>query len=101
MEFRNKFNRIPDPDHKDTDQKHIKDILHDILQLYEVDPNKIPEEALEYLYGELPPINATFGGTISQEIIKAVSENGVPVYNILIFDPLSFNETEIGIGVTV
>ncbi|CAG9859237.1 unnamed protein product [Phyllotreta striolata] len=101
MEFRNKNNRNPAIESKEGDLKTLETIKADIFQLYEVDElkTKLPADIFELVFGEeVVPVCSVVGGVIAQEVIKAVSEKEVPVNNIFLFDPITFDGKEEAIG---
>lgn len=94
LEFRNKFKRDPLTKHKDDDIKALMEIKADILQKYNVDSSKIDDKVFSLIFGEVVPICSIVGGVISQEIIKAVSHKEVPINNVFLLDPITFNGKE-------
>lgn len=94
MEFRSKYGR--DPSHKQA-QKDVKSLLQikeDIFAKFNLDSSKLDEQVFSLLFGEVVPICSIVGGVISQEVIKAVSHKEVPINNVFLLDPLTFNGKE-------
>lgn len=101
IEFRNKHGRNPSISHKAEDIKSLRSIKEDVFNLYQVDGSKCrsTDEILDIIFGEVVPVCAVLGGVIAQEVIKAVSRKEVPINNIFLFDPITYDGKEESVGV--
>lgn len=101
IEFRNKKSRNPSLESKENDIKTLQDIKKDIFQLYQVDEtkSKLDADIFEIVFGEAIPVCAVLGGVIAQEVIKAVSGKEVPINNVFLFDPITYDGKEETVGV--
>lgn len=70
-----------------------------MFQLYEVNDDKLKDDIFELIFGEVASICAIVGGVIAQEVIKAVSHKEVPINNIFLLDPYTYNGKEESVGV--
>ncbi|CAG9823641.1 unnamed protein product [Phaedon cochleariae] len=100
IEFRNKHNRNPSDASRKVDLKALQSIKKDIFELYQVDESKskLSEDIFGIVFGEVVPVCAVLGGIISQEVIKAVSHKEVPINNVFLFDPVTYDGKEETIG---
>lgn len=94
MEFRSKFKRDPSHKQKEDDLLALAKIKSTIFDELNVDSSKINDTVFPLLFGEIVPICSIVGGVIAQEIIKAVSHKEVPLNNVFLLDPLTFNGKE-------
>ncbi|KAJ8916730.1 hypothetical protein NQ315_013934 [Exocentrus adspersus] len=101
IEFRNKYGRNPSVSHKADDIKALQSIKEDIFNLYHVDgtKSKLTDDIFDIIFGEVVPVCAVLGGVIAQEVIKAVSHKEVPINNIFLFDPITYDGKEETVGV--
>ncbi|CAH1967077.1 unnamed protein product [Acanthoscelides obtectus] len=101
MEFKNKHGRIPNIETKKDDIESLEEIKKEIFELYQVDDSKskITKEIFEVIFGEVIPVCAALGGVIAQEVIKAVSNKEVPINNVFLFDPITYDGKEETVGV--
>ncbi|XP_074025647.1 SUMO1 activating enzyme subunit 1 [Leptinotarsa decemlineata] len=100
IEFRNKHNRHPLVSSKVEDIKSLQAIRKDVFELYQVDQSKssLFDDLFEIIFDEVVPVCAILGGVIAQEAIKAVSHKEVPINNVFLFDPISYDGKEETIG---
>lgn len=98
IEFRNKYGRDPSPKEMQTDIEKLLEIRNHILPLYQVSNDKLNDDVFGLLFGELVSICSIVGGVIAQEVIKAVSHKEVPINNVFLFDPISYNGKEETVG---
>lgn len=99
IEFRNKTGRNPSYSKKEEDIKLLKTIKEEVFNLYEVSMDKIGDEVFNLIFEEIASICAVVGGVIAQEVIKAVSHKEVPINNIFLLDPFTYNGKEECVGV--
>lgn len=78
--------------------KTLKEIKGEIFKLYEVNSDKINDEVFGLIFGEVASICAIVGGVIAQEVIKAVSHKEVPINNLFLLDPYTYNGKEESVG---
>ncbi|CAH0557956.1 unnamed protein product [Brassicogethes aeneus] len=98
IEFRNRHNRNPSITTKNEDLKSLQEIKSEIFQVYDIDPAKVNDDIFDLIFGEVVPACAAVGGVIAQEVIKAVSQKEVPIHNVFLFDPITYNGTEECVG---
>lgn len=100
MEFRNKNNRNPTESSYEEDLKSLNSIKNEVYELYQVDESKskLPADILEQVFDEFAPVCAIIGGVIAQEVIKAVSHKEVPINNVFLFDPITYDGKEETVG---
>lgn len=98
IEFRNKTGRNPSYLKRDEDIALLKSIKEEVFKLYEVNNDKIKDDIFDLVFEELAPICAIVGGTIAQEVIKAVSHKEVPINNMFLLDPYTYNGKEEIVG---
>lgn len=94
LEFRNRNNRNPEIQTKDQDITELQEIKNEITELYNVKNDIFSNNLLQLLFGEVCPVSAILGGVIAQEVIKALSRKEVPINNVFLFDPVTFNGKE-------
>lgn len=94
LEFRNRNNRNPEIQTKDQDIAELQNIKNEITELYNVKNDIFSNNLLQLLFGEVCPVSAILGGVIAQEVIKALSRKEVPINNVFLFDPVTFNGKE-------
>lgn len=101
LDFRNRFGRSPDIATKEEDKDLLNDIKNEIFELYEVDPtkSKLDKNVFDVIFDQVVPVCAVLGGVISQEVIKAVSHKEVPINNVFLFDPFTYDGKEETVGV--
>ncbi|KAJ8950495.1 hypothetical protein NQ318_015239, partial [Aromia moschata] len=100
IEFRNRHGRNPSILHKSEDIESLQAIKKDVFDLYRVDSSKskLTDDIFEIIFGEVVPVCAVVGGVIAQEVIKAVSHKEVPINNIFLFDPITYDGKEETVG---
>lgn len=98
IEFRDKNGRDPSPNSKEEDIKALKQIKEEVLKLYEINEDKIKDDIFDLVFGEVASVCAIVGGVIAQEVIKAVSHKEVPIKNIFLLDPYTYNGKEESVG---
>ncbi|XP_072376456.1 SUMO-activating enzyme subunit 1 [Diabrotica undecimpunctata] len=100
LEFRNRVERNPDPSNEQDDIKTLQKIKNDIFELYQVDElkSKLTDSHFDLIFSEIGPVCAILGGVIAQEVIKAVSHKEVPINNMFLFDPITYDGTEENVG---
>lgn len=78
----------------------LKEIKSEIYELYQVDPNKtkLEEAIFDIIFDQVVPVCAILGGVIAQEVIKAVSHKEVPINNVFLLDPMTYDGKEETIG---
>ncbi|KAJ8984071.1 hypothetical protein NQ317_006569 [Molorchus minor] len=101
IEFRNKHGRNPSIQNKAEDIELLQSIKKDVFDLYRVDASKskLTCETFNLIFGEVVPVCAVLGGVIAQEVIKAVSHKEVPINNVFLLDPITFDGKEETVGV--
>lgn len=98
IEFRNRFGRSPQYSKKSEDLINLKAILQEISELYAKE-SKLNDDVFDVVFGEVVPVCAIVGGIIAQEVIKAVSHKEVPIHNVFLFDPFTYDGKEMTVGV--
>lgn len=78
----------------------LKEITNEIYELYQIDPSKskLDEDIFDMIFDQVVPVCAVLGGVIAQEVIKAVSHKEVPINNVFLFDPITYDGKEETIG---
>lgn len=101
IDFRNRQGRNPCISTKDEDIGTIKEIKNEIFELYQVDAekSKLEDSIFEVIFDQVVPVCAVLGGVIAQEVIKAVSHKEVPINNVFLFDPVTYDGKEETVGV--
>ncbi|KAK8477102.1 hypothetical protein V6N13_061248 [Hibiscus sabdariffa] len=69
----------------------ILELRKELCETNSLDESQIPDALLERLVrdvAEYPPVCAIVGGILGQEVIKAISGNGVPLKNFFFFDAM-------------
>ncbi|CAG9768334.1 unnamed protein product [Ceutorhynchus assimilis] len=96
LEFRNRQGRNPEISNKIKDVELLKVIKKEILSDFDANcvESKLGDDLFELVFAEVVPVCAIVGGVIAQEVIKAVSGKEVPIYNVFLFDPLTFTGKE-------
>ncbi|GFT63246.1 SUMO-activating enzyme subunit 1 [Nephila pilipes] len=84
--FREMNNRCPNPENRDAEIEELKSVRTFTLQNLGCQDNKISDEMLGCVFGELSPVCAVIGGVLANEIIKGISHKGDPIHNFLLFD---------------
>ncbi|KAK6620443.1 hypothetical protein RUM44_006844 [Polyplax serrata] len=87
MEFRSKFNRKPDPKHRQADVEKLLSLSKTVLDRLNVPAEKIPLTIFNNLFAEISPVCAIVGGVAAQEVVKAVSQREAPHNNFFFFNP--------------
>jgi len=95
--FYTKFNRYPgDPDASIEDVVNVNKCLQELLDQWNIkDPVDIKyvQEIVRYGASELHTIASFIGGVASQEIIKLITHQYVPLDNTFIFNGISSTST--------
>ncbi|CAG9759585.1 unnamed protein product [Ceutorhynchus assimilis] len=96
LEFRNRQGRNPEISYKIKDVQLLKDIKKEVLRDYGADrfESELDDDLFELVFGEVVPVCAIVGGVLAQEVIKGVSKKEVPIYNVFLFDPLTYSGKE-------
>lgn len=89
--FRNKHNRLPKP-HDEEDANEILHLAGNVKTSqteldFELDEKLIKELAYQAT-GDIPAVNAFYGGFVAQEVLKAVSGKFSPIQQWMYFDSL-------------
>ncbi|KAK2705520.1 SUMO-activating enzyme subunit 1-like [Artemia franciscana] len=91
LEFRDKFDRLPEKDKKDEDRKNLVEIREKIRQLSKTD--KVTDAMLENVYGDEISVAAVVGGVLSQEIVRAITRHEKTIDNFFFFDSFALSGT--------
>lgn len=94
MEFRNINKRDPAIASKEDDVSKLLKHKKELCETYHYDESKIKDDVFNVIYGGMAPIASIVGGIMSQEVIKAVSRKEVPIFNMFLLDPNTFNGRE-------
>jgi len=74
------------------DKQRLVDIKNSFLEKNKIEGNFISDSDLtDSDFDEFVPVNAIMGGTIAQEVIKAISKKNEPIKNLFLFDGNSMN----------
>ncbi|CAL1275474.1 unnamed protein product [Larinioides sclopetarius] len=84
--FREMHNHLPSPENRESELQLLKSVRSFTLQNLCCEDNKVGDEMLSCVFGELSPVCAAVGGIIANEIIKGISRKGEPIHNFLLFD---------------
>lgn len=79
---------------KQDDLKKLKQILETIKNSCKVPENvmkKLDQEWAESIYGSISPVCAILGGVAGQDMIRALSNKDIPIFNTFSFDGLTMN----------
>lgn len=100
IDFKNKHDRNPSVATKAEDIQSLKDMLSEIFELYQFHSKSEWDDSMfEVLFDQVVPVSAVLGGVIAQEVIKAVSHKEIPINNVFIFDPFTYNGKEESVGI--
>lgn len=96
IEFRNRHERHPAIATKKEDIASLQEIKNEIFELYQVDvgKSKLDDSIFDLVFDQVVPVCAVLGGVIAQEVIKAVSHKEVPINNVFLFDPVTYDGKE-------
>lgn len=89
--FRDQLGRDPDYSSKSEDIAKLEEIKAKLLSSYQESPDKLKSDAFDLIFGEVAPISSIVGGVIAQEVIKAVSHKEVPIHNVFLLDPFTYD----------
>lgn len=94
IEFRACYGRDPFVSRKEQDMEFLRKIVQQMTEVYDCQECNLGDEVLEMLFGHVAPVCAIVGGFMAQEVIKAVSHKEVPIHNIFLFDPVTYEGKE-------
>lgn len=97
--FRDQYNRNPTFESKEDDIKKLIEIKQEVLNKHQVVQDKLKEDIFDLIFDEIAPVCAVVGGVIAQEVIKAVSHKELPIYNLFLLNPHTFQGKEETIGI--
>ncbi|GIX77350.1 SUMO-activating enzyme subunit 1 [Caerostris extrusa] len=84
--FREKHCRFPLPESRETEIKLLQDMRKFAAKTVQFEENKVSDEMLSCVFGELSPVCAAVGGIMANEIVKGISKKGETINNFLLFD---------------
>lgn len=84
--FRELKGRYPAAETHEKDYEQLKKIRTAVSKTMGVDVNKISDDMLNFVFGELSPVCAAVGGVLANEMIKGLSKKGLPIHNFFLFD---------------
>lgn len=84
--------RFRDETHRDPANAADTERLRAIIQTISAKANV--DVAVDVMLGVVAPVCSIVGGVIAQEVIKAVSGKEVPIRNVFLLDPATFNGKE-------
>ncbi|GFY38312.1 SUMO-activating enzyme subunit 1 [Trichonephila inaurata madagascariensis] len=84
--FREMNNRCLNPENREAEIEELKSVRNFTLQNLGCQENKVSDEMLGCVFGELSPVCAVVGGVMANEIIKGITRRGDPIHNFFLFD---------------
>ncbi|GFU03225.1 SUMO-activating enzyme subunit 1 [Trichonephila clavipes] len=84
--FREMNNRCVNPGNREAEIEELKSVRVFTLQNLGFQENKVSDEMLGCVFGELSPVCAAVGGVMANEIIKGITRKGDPIHNFFLFD---------------
>nr|ACO10317.1 SUMO-activating enzyme subunit 1 [Caligus rogercresseyi] len=88
-DFYTNHGSLPLPEKRVEHLPLLHKIKDKITRDYDLPSDKIPEEIIPLLFGELGPVSAIVGGVLAQEIIKGISNKDLPIENFFLYNPLN------------
>lgn len=91
MQFFNQEKHLPRPDDEEDAQKlrNLLDFVVKPLNLDEKIFKKLDQDWIENIFSSISPVCAVVGGVAGQDMIRALSDNDVPLNNTFSFDGIS------------
>ncbi|KAK2701288.1 uncharacterized protein LOC136043726 [Artemia franciscana] len=79
MEFRDKFDRLPEKDKRDEDRKNLFEIREKIRQLSKIE--KVSDDMLDSVYGDEKSVGEWVGRRLSEQIVKVITRDEKTIDN--------------------
>lgn len=86
LRFLSRTGRAPSLERREEDCKELLKLKEDVMSDLGIDPDRLKDDFAKNVFGELSPVCAVVGGILAQDVIKVVSEKGMPIINFFLFD---------------
>lgn len=96
FKFISKYGHFPreDQESRKEDCDNLKNLLDSLIKSFNISESilkKLNDSWYDSIFGSLSPICAILGGVAGQDMIRAISQKDIPLYNTFAFDGIAMN----------